>query len=200
MRNLFVVVLLSSLGSGGLAACGEPNQEAKSAADPWSDFKGTYSASGPKDETSEDGEPAKKEAKGKPASAHHETAEDGASSRKKGPSKGTVNGESLSSVDVDVLTDVSKSALKSKFVSNSVMTGPQYELVQVQLKGATVQVIRPAEKPSPNGPAIASPKTKNDQLTKNDASWYDEEADVLVFVSAGKKAAAQKALGAIVKH
>ena len=70
----------------------------------------------------------------------------------------------------------------------------------MQLKGATVQVIRPAEKPSPNGPAIASPKAKSGQLTKNDASWYDEEADVLVFVSAGKKAAAQKALGAIVKH
>ena len=193
MRNLFVVIVLSSLG---LAACGASNQETKSGGDPWSDFKGTYSAPAPKDD---DGEPTGKEAKGRSnANANQESAEDAAG--KKVASKATVNGESLSSVDVDVLTDVSKSALKSKFVSNSVMTGPQYELVQVQLKGAMVQVIRPAEKPSPNGPAIASPKTKSSQLTKNDASWYDEEADVLVFVSAGKKAAAQKALGAIVKH
>ena len=187
MRNLFVVIVLTSLG---LAACGASNQETKSGGDPWSDFKGTYSAPAPKDD---DGEPTAKQ-----ANANQGDAEDAAG--KKVASKATVNGESLSSVDVDVLTDVSKSALKAKFVSNSVMTGPQYELVQVQLKGATVQVIRPAEKPSPNGPAIASPKAKSAELTKNDASWYDEEADVLVFVSAPKKAAAQKALGAIVKH
>ena len=113
MRNVVVVVVL--LSSLGLAACSEPNQEVKSAADPWSDFKGTYSASAPKEETSEDGEPAKKEAKGKP-SAKHEPAEDAAASTKRGPSKGTVNGESLSSVDVDVLTDVSKSALKARML------------------------------------------------------------------------------------
>lgn len=194
MRNQLVVVLLSSIG---LFACGGANQETKNEGDPWSGFKGTYSTPAAPGEKSEAGEPAKKEATAK-AEATQASAE--AAPAPKKTSKGTVKGESLSSVDVDVLTDVSKSALKAKFVSNSVMTGPQYELVQVQLKGATVQVIRPAEKPSPNGPAIASPKAKSGELTKNDASWYDDEADVLVFVSAGKKAAAQKALGAIVKH
>jgi len=195
MRNQLVVVLLSSLG---LVACGGSSTEAKSGGDPWADFKGTYStpaaAGADKDEK---GEPAKKEAKAK-TEPQAEQAEEAMPAKK--PSKATVKGESLSSVDVDVLTDVSKTALKAKFVSNSVMTGPRYELVQVQLKGVTVQVIRPAEKPSPNGPPIASPKAKSSELTKNDASWYDEEADVLVFVSARKKAAAQKALGAIVKH
>ncbi len=196
MRNHLVVVLVSSLG---LVACGGANEEAKNGGDPWAGFKGTYSTPAPKGETSGDGEPAQKEAKAKgKAEPKHEAAEEAAPARV--ASKATVNGESLSSIDVDVLTDVSKSALKAKFVSNSVMTGPQYELVQVQLKGATVQVIRPAEKPSPNGPAISSPKAKSSELSKNDASWYDEEADVLVFVTAGKKAAAQKALGAIVKH
>ena len=195
MRNHLVVVLLSSLG---LVACGGSNQEAKNGGDPWAGFKGTYSTPAPKGgEASEDGAPAHKEAKAK-AEPKHEAAEEAAPARV--ASKATINGESVSSIDVDVLTDVSKSALKAKFVSNSVMTGPEYELVQVQLKGATVQVIRPAEKPSPKGPAIASPKAKSAELSKNDASFYDEEADVLVFVSAGKKAAAQKALGAIVKH
>jgi hypothetical protein len=194
MRNHLVVMLLSSLG---LFACGGSNQEAKSAADPWADFKGTYSTpAAPGAESSERGEVAKKDAKAK-AEVQRERAE--AAAPKKA-SKATVNGESLSTISVDTLTDASKGALKAKFVSNSVVTGRQYELVQVQLKGATVQIIRPAEKPSANGPAIASPKAKNSELSKSDAGWYDEEANVLVVVNAGKKAAGQKALATLVKH
>jgi hypothetical protein len=195
MRNQLVVVLLSSLG---VFACGGSNEEAKSAADPWADFKGTYSTHA---EQSEKGDATKKEAKAKADSDHDSASAKGDESAAKKASKGTIKGESLSTISVDALTDASKSALKAKFVSNSVVTGAQYELVQVQLKGATVQITRPAEKPSPNGPAIASPKAKNGELSKNEAAWYDEEADLLVVVNAaGKKAAAQKALGAIVKH
>jgi hypothetical protein len=193
-----LVILLSSLG---LFACGgAANEEAKSAANPWADFKGTYSAPASPEQKSEKAEAAKKEAHAK-AEPKEETSEAPTPAPvAKKTSKGTVQGESLSSISVDSLTDASKTALKAKFVSNSVVTGPQYELVQVQLKGATVQIIRPAEKPSPNGPAIASPKAKNGELSKTDAGWYDEEADVLVLVNAPKKAAAQKALGTIVKH
>jgi hypothetical protein len=202
MRNQLVVVLLSSLG---LFACARTNtEEAKTGADPWADFKGTYSQpSGKTAEQTEKAEPAKKDSKkdAKAKAESHEKPEEAAAPSKKSASKGTVNGESLSTISVDSLTDASKGALKSKFVSNSVVTGPQYELVQVQLKGATVQITRRAEKPAANGPAIASPKAKNADLPKGDAGWYDESADVLVVVNAaGKKAAAQKALATLVKH
>jgi hypothetical protein len=194
MRNHFVVVLLSSLG---LFACGGASPAAKSEANeanPWADYKGTYGTPAP--EGASEGNATKKEAKGE----HEERRKSDEAPAKKA-SRGTVNGESLSTISVEALTDASKSVLKSKFISNSVVTGPQYELVQVQLKGATVQITRPAEKPLANGPAIASPKAKSGEVAKTAAFWFDEEADVLVVVNAsGKKAAAQKALGAIVKH
>lgn len=193
-----VVVLLSSLG---LIACGGAAKEPETGGrDPWADFKGTYSTPGAsseaKAEKAEKAAVTKKESK--PKAEPTVAADEGASKR---ASKGTINGESLSSVSVDALTDFSKSALKTKFVSNSVVTGARYELVQVQLKGATVQITRPSATPVAKGPSISSPKAKNADLSKNDAGWYDEEADVLVTVSAaGKKAAAQKALATIVKH
>ncbi len=40
--------------------------------------------------------------------------------------------------------------------------------------------------------------SRKESLEPNDAGWYDEEADVLVIVIGAKKAAAQKALSAIV--
>lgn len=193
MRNRVVVVLLSSLS---LFACAGTNKEAKSEADPWADYKGTYAqpSSGARAEKAEKGDLARTDSKAK-SEPQKEKAEP-----KKAASKGTVGGESVSTISVDSLTDASKSALKAKFVSNTVVTGAQYELVQVELKGAKVQIFRPAEKPSPNGPTVAAPKAKNGELSKNEAGWYDEEADVLVVVNAGKKGAAQKALATIVKR
>lgn len=201
MRNHLFVVLLSSLS---LFACAG-KEEAKSAADrdPWAGYTGKYSQpGGPSADKPEKAEKAEKaEAKNSKAKAEPKAEKADETPKKAASSKGTVNGESLSSISVDTLTDASKNALKGKFVSNSVVTGQQYELVQVQLKGTTVQIIRRAEKPAPNGPAIASPKAKNSELGKSDAGWYDEEADVLVFVSStGKKGSAQKALSSLVKH
>lgn len=192
MRNHLVVALLSSLT---LFACAGTTQEAKSEADPWADFKGTYSqtSSGTAEKTAAKSDGAKKDAKAK-------SAKETPKAEEKKSSKGTVNGESLSTVSVESLTDAAKSALKGKLVSNSVLTGAQYESVTVQLKGATVQIIRPAANPSPSGPAVPSPKEKSAKLGKNDASWYDEDADVLVFVQGGKKGSAQKALNAVVSH
>jgi hypothetical protein len=190
MQNHLVVAMLASLS---LFACAGSNQEAKSEADVWAGFKGTYSqsADGSTGERSTRSEGARKDAKAK-------TARDGAKVEEKKTSKGTVNGESLSTVSVESLTDASKAALKSKLVSNSVVTGARYESVQVQLKGVTVNIIRPAATPAPNGPAVPSPKTKIEALGKSDASWYDDEADVLVFVHGGKKGSAQRALSALV--
>ena len=90
--------------------------------------------------------------------------------------------------------------MKSKVVSTKYLVGPKYEEMQVQLKGATVQVIRPSANPASDGPAISSPKARNSEISKTESGWYDEEADVLVVVTAAKKPAAQKALGTILKH
>ena len=194
MRNHLVVVLLSSMG---LFACGGANKT-KEEANPWGNFTGKYSDHAAPREKSASAEAPKKAAE---ASNGEEAATtEAAAPAPKKASEATVKGESISSVSVESLTEASTSALKSQFVSNGVMTGPKYELVQVELKMATVQIIRPAEKPAPNGLPIPSPKAKNAELEANDAGWYDEEADVLVIVNAPKKAAAQKALGAIVNR
>ena len=205
MRNHLVVVMLSSLG---LFACGNANQKAKNEANPWGNFTGKYSEPAASRAKAEGAEASKKEAEPKVEEEAAPTEEatpaapatPAAKPATKKASLGTVKGESISSISVEALAEASASALESKLVSNGVITGPQYELLQVELKTATVQIIRPAEKPASNGLPVPSPKAKNAELEANDAGWYDEEADVLVIVNAPKKAAAQKALGAIVTH
>jgi hypothetical protein len=195
-----VLVLVSSLGlfaCGGKAAVGEP----QSAADPWSGYKGTYAtAAEPRVGKAESATTSKKAAdpKAKSLPEGEQDAEEAAPA--KAASKTSIGGASLSSIGADALADVSKTALKGKVVSSKVTVGSQYEQVQVQLKGVTVQIIRPAAKADASGPAVASPKTRNAGLSKAEAGWYDEEADVLLVVNAGKKPAAQKALGAILSR
>jgi len=215
MAHRSLVVL--AFASLSLFACAGAN-EATHEKDPWGDFKGTYSTpAGPKDKEAK-AEAAPKEAKAKAEAAPKQeektaaAAEDGseglppapitaAAPAEKKKSKGMVKGESVSSITVDALTDASKTSMpKAKFVSNGVVTGEKYEMVSVQLKGTEVKIIRPAEKPAPAGPAIASPKAKSGDLAKTDASYYDADADVLVIVSAGKKASAQKVLNSLVKR
>jgi hypothetical protein len=217
VHRSLVVLALASLGL--IVGCAGVNEESKKERDPWSDFKGTYSTPGaPREKEAKADAPAKKDAKAKADQPKEETpaaaAEDGSEGlppapinnaakepEKKKASKGAIKGESVSSISVDALTDASKSSMpKAKFVSNGVVTGDKYEMVSVQLKGASIQIIRPAEKPAPTGPAIASPKAKSGELAKSDASYYDADADVLVVVSAGKKAAAQKTLNSLVKR
>ncbi len=193
MRNHLVVVLLSSLG---LFACGGAKQNAKDEASSWGNFTGKYSTAPAPRARSESAEASKKEAE--PKADEEATATGEAARAPKKASQATVNGESVSSISVEALTEASTNALKTTLVSNGIITGPKYELVQVELKTATVQIIRPAEKPAPSGLAIPSPKAKYAELEPNDAGWYDEEADVLVIVNGTKKAAAQKALSAIV--
>ncbi len=193
MRNHLVVVLLSSLG---LFACGGAKQSVKDEASSWGNFTGKYSEAPAPGEKSERAEASKQEAE--PKADEEATATGEAATAPKKASQAMVNGKSVSSISVEALTEASTNALKSPLVSNGIITGPKYELVQVELSAATVQIIRLAEKPAPSGLAIPSPKAKYAELEPNDAGWYDEEADVLVIVNGAKKAAAQKALSAIV--
>src|SRR5205085_12634022 len=117
----------------------------------------------------------------------------------KKPSRGMINGESVSTINANALANASKTALKGKVISCNALVGSTYEQLNVQLKGASVQIVRPASNPSSTGPSIASPKSRNDAMSKADAAFYDEEADVVVIVNAGgKKAAAQKVLSSLV--
>ena len=114
-------------------------------------------------------------------------------------SKAKIKGESLSSVGADAVAGASKKALKSKVVSSNVITGPDYEMVQIVLKDASVQIVRPATTPDSSGPKLRSPKVRNDSLSSTESGYYDADADVLVLVQSAKAAKSKKALAAIVK-
>jgi hypothetical protein len=190
-----VVALLSFFT---LAACGgAATQEAKDA-NVWSDFSGKYSSPAePRGNASTSkSEQAKRDAKAK-SEAKEEVAE--AAPAKKA-SKATIHGESLSTISDAALADASKGALKTKVVSTKIVNGPQYEHVKVQLKGATVHIIRPNPGTETGNGSVDAPKARNGSLSKAEAGYYDEDADVLVVVEAGKKANAEKALASIVTH
>ena len=114
-------------------------------------------------------------------------------------SKAKIKGESVSSVSADAVAGASKKALKSKVVSSNVITGPDYEMVQIVLKDASVQIVRPATTPDSSGPKLRSPKLRNDSLTSTDSAYYDADADVLVLVQSSKAAKSKKALVALLK-
>ena len=185
-----------------LAACGgAAKHEAKGPeANPWADYKGTYATPATAKEATAEAPKAEAKPKKEAKEAKVEKTEDASAVTAKKPSRGTIKGESVSSIGLDAMADASKGAIKGKVVSTKFIVGPQYEEVQVQLKGASVQIIRPAANPASDGPAISSPKARSSEIAKTDSSWYDEEADVLVVVSAGKMAGSQKVLGSILKR
>lgn len=178
-----------------LAACGgAATQEAKDA-NMWADFSGKYSTPAePRGSSST----AKSEQAKRDAKAKTEAKEEAAESAAKKSSKATIRGESLSTISDAALADASKGALKTKVVSTKIVNGPQYEHVRVQLKGATVHIIRPNPGSETGNGSVDAPKARNASLSKAEAGYYDEEADVLVVVEAGKKANAEKALASIV--
>lgn len=209
MRFSLAAVALVSLG---LVACGGSSQDAKSAADvqtDWSTFSGKYSETASprsaKAEKAEKGEATKKESAAKAKESPADKVEE-APALPPAPaaksSKGTVKGESVSSVSLDALGEAAASSTKAKVVSSGVVTGAKYETLTVETKKGTIKITRPAASPNPSGPDVASPKAKAGDVSKTAASWYDEDADVLVTVTApkGGKAAAQKTLGAVVKR
>lgn len=210
MRFSLALTLAASLG---LFACGGSHEDAKTAADvsaDWSTFSGKYSETASPREAKhaakgDSGDVAKKESGSKAKEAPVEKTEEApiaAAPAAPTPktSKGTVKGESLSSIGVDVLTEAATSTTKSKLVSSGIVTGAKYETVTVETKKATIKVTRPASSPNATGPEVASPKTKAADAGKTTASWYDADADVLITVTAPKKAAAQKTLSTLVSH
>ena len=198
-HRTIVVALLASLGLFACGGAAHKQQDAQSAENLWSGYKGTYATAGAA--KSADAKPTPKKAEAKEAAAPQEeaTGEHAAAAAPAGKkaSKATIHGESISSIDADALADFSKGALKANVLSTGGQVGPQYESVKVELKGATVQIIRPATTPNPNGVSVPSPKAKNATLAKTDSGFYDEDADVLVFVSGSKNA--KKTLGSLVK-
>ena len=180
---------LCALALGGCGAAPKKQAEAPAAYD-WSDYKGTYA----KGEDRPAAEPVKPKAT---ADAKAELL--GTSAAPPKVSKGTIQGESVSSVSVDAVAGASKSALKSKVVSSNVIVGREYEQIQVVMKGVSVQIIRPTSTPDKSGPKIRSPKVRSSGLLKTESGWYDADANVLVLVRAQKKASSQKALLALLQ-
>lgn len=208
MRISLALAVVASLG---LFACAGSHQEAKDADDAavWANFKGTYSqpaepASREKAVAKKEAAPAaapesEKSAKAAPAEKTEEPIAAAPPAPAKKSSKGTIKGESLSTITVDALSDGATSLTKSKLVSNGVITGSNYEVVTVQTKKATIKITRPSA--GGTGPQLADPQSKITGLEKTDAYWYDADADVLVVVTGtAKKGAATKTLNAIVKH
>jgi hypothetical protein len=186
--------MLCSLALAGCGAAPKPQASAPVAYD-WSDYKGTFAQ--PADEPHAAAEPATAKPKGG-AEAKGEPL--GASASSKKLSRGTILGESVSSVSVDAVAGASKTVLKSKVVSSNVIVGQEFEQIQVVMKGVAVQIIRPAASPDKAGPKIRSPKVRSGGLLKSESGWYDADANVLVLVRAKKKASSQKALLAILQR
>jgi len=214
-RSILVAMTLSL----GLAATACGGAHAKTAADetqsadPWKDYKGTFASPGAASPSTASASPAEKRtAKADAKDASAKESKSGSSSHAepltpsedpppslmnaRKASRGTIRGESVSLIGVEALADASKGALKTKVVSSKITVGAQYEQLQVLLKGASVQIVRPATAPDARGPEISSPKARS-ILAKSESGWYDPDADVVVVVSAAKKPAAQKALGHI---
>lgn len=188
------VVVLTSLG---LLACGGASQGDAKGPDPWADFKGTYASPAADRGTTSaaKGDGARRDAKAK---AEPKEQVEEAPARK--TSRATIAGESITAINDTALADASRGSFKAKLVSSTVSVGAQYEQVRVQLKGVTVQIFRPAPSPDPSGAAVPAPKARSAELSKSEAGWYDEEADVLVVVDAGRKTAAQRALAQLLKR
>lgn len=202
--RVLTVALLSSIAIASAACGGAANKEAKGPeADPWAGYTGKYaeppSGSKPKEAKAEKTKAGAAAAKPSEKAAAADKAEESGGAHR--ASAATIKGESVSSVGLDAFADASKTATKSKVVSTKYLVGPKYEQLQIQLKGATVQVIRPAANPAPDGPAFSSPKARTSEVSKTDAGYYDADADVSVVVTgAGKKAGAEKVLGAVLKR
>jgi len=194
-----VLVLAASFVA--LVACGGSNPEAKDASnsDAWKDFTGKYSTPAePRGSTSAAKE-SPKSAKAK-AEQKEQTEETAPATPSKKTSKATIKGESLSSIGELALADASKGSLKTKVVSTRVLSGREYESVRIQLKGASVTIIRPVAAGEAGNGAVDAPKSRASALSKSEAGYYDEDADVAIIVDSGKKNASERSLAALVSR
>lgn len=185
-----------------VAGCGASAKVQPKTADDsydWSTYQGTFAPDGPGVKAAEEPKAEKADKPEKPDKAEEASARSDAAPTKHVSTR-KIRGESVSSVTADVVAGASKSAFRAKVVSTNVVVGPEYEQLQVVLKNAAVQIVRPAATPDKEGPKIRSPKARNDDLGKTDSAWYDRDADVLVLVQAKKKATSRRVLNALLKR
>jgi len=162
--------------------------------------KGEELAAPEKKEAAPAAQPAAK-AKEAPAPSVDDAVGGGFVAAKKPQSKGTVKGESISTLSESQLAAGALAATKSKAaVSSGTMTGKQYEVITVETKKGTIKITRPASTPNPKGPEVTPPTNKLGDIGKNESAWFDEEGDCIVVVSSPKKASSAKLLNSIVKH
>lgn len=159
--------------------------------DPWANYQGTYAAPVRSGEAhaSVPVEAPDEERADKPASSKAKLAASTLAT-----SKVTIQDTSITSIGVEALGDATARSLGVPIVATDVVVGPKYELVEVQLKGATVQILRAATTPDAGGPELSPPRARAAELSPTEASWYDADADALVVVNSPKKASSEKLL------
>lgn len=193
-KNAFALcALLLVVGCGGRA---KPAAAPTQSDYDWSDYTGKYANGAPKDDPKP--APPAKTAKEDPKPATTDGA--AATSDDKKMSATKIAGHSVSEVSADDVASVTQKMLRAKVVSSNLTIGPEYEQINVVLKGMAVQIVRPANPPDKAGPKVRSPKARNDDLAKTDSGFYDEVADVLVLVQAEKKAASKRALAVLLSQ
>ena len=199
IRSVHSALAVSLLSMFALAtsACGAKQEAKAPESDPWAGFQGTYADAAPQ----KSGKAEKKVADAAPAPKADKAKEEpaAAAAPAKKTSKMMIKGESISSIGSDALAAAAGSNLKSKVVSSDVTVGPQYELVSVQLKGQSIQIVRPAASPDPSGMALPGPKERNGELSKTESGMYDADADVLVIVNSAQKKVSKTSLGQLMK-
>lgn len=182
------------------SACGAKQEAKAPESDPWSGYQGTYAEAGPgKGEAKAKPEKATKTAEAAPSKQEKAKEDAAAAAPTKKVSKSMIKGESISSIGAGDLAAAAAGNLKTKVVSSDVTVGPQYELVSVQLKGQTIQIVRPAANPDPSGMALPGPKERNGELSKTESGFYDADADVLVIVNSAQKKVSKSSLGLLMK-
>ncbi len=195
VSTLAAAVLSSSLV---VLACGGSTKVVNAPeADPWAGYTGKYVGDAVAEP--EAPKPSKRAVAGAKTKQEKVAPVAEEAPRSKKVSSATIHGESLSSVGLDEIANASKTASKSKVVSTKYLVGPKYEQLQITLKGAAIQIIRPAANPAPDGPMMSTPKARNLSVSPKESRYYDPDADVVLVVTAGKKAGAEKLLSAILK-
>jgi hypothetical protein len=192
--TLFTFSLAScALALGGCASVPRSNEPVAPAAYDWSDYQGTFA------EPDERPQVEAATATAKATAAAPTAVAPAPEEPTKRVSKGTIQGESVSSVSVGSVADASKSLFKAKVLSSKTIVGREYEQLQVVMKGTTVQIIRPAQTPAKAGPKLRSPRSRSAGLSRSESGWYDADADVLVVVRAPRRLSSKKALVALLQ-
>ena len=187
MRNHLVVVLLSSLG---LFACAGSNRGGEERRGSVGRLQGDVLDGGRADARRRATRgSAKKDTEGEERRAHGEGEEPKAGRR---ASKGTVNGESLSTISVDV----ADRRVEGRAQGEVRLEQRRDRRSSTRSSRSSSRAHRPDRTPGREAraerPADRVAEGEERRAHKSDAGWYDEEADVLVFVNASARRARRR--------